>query len=86
MNADVRTVIEKILRTIADERGLALPAIHDRTEIVDELGFSSMMVATLVASLEEQFGIDPFQQDDVMITDVRTFGDLCSVYANALQA
>lgn len=85
MSADVKTKIEKILREIADERGLTLPAISDRTEIVDELGFTSLMVATLVAHLEEAFGIDPFQEEDVMITDVRTFQDLCTVYTNSLE-
>ncbi len=85
MSIDIRTVVERVIRTIADERDLHLPEITDRTELVDELGFSSLMVATLVASLEEELGVDPFQDENVMITDIRTFKDLCTVYASCLE-
>jgi acyl carrier protein len=82
MGADVRSVIEKVIRRIAEERNLRLPEITESTEIVDELGLSSLMVATLIANLEEEFGGDPFQDENVSITDIRTVKDLCDVYAN----
>jgi len=85
MHADVSKLIEQVIRRIADERHLVLPEITDGTEIVDELGFSSLMVATLIAHLEEEFGVDPFQDENVMITDIRTVGDLCGVYAGCLE-
>lgn len=84
MSTEVKDVIEKVIRRIAEERDLTLPEIKDGTEIVDELGFSSMMVAGLIASLEEEFGIDPFRDEDVMITDIRTIKDLCGVYTSCL--
>ena len=68
---DVKAKIEKVIRKIAEERSLTLPALKNDTEIVDELGFSSMMVAGLIANLEEEFGVDPFQDEDVMITDIQ---------------
>ena len=85
VKTDVRDVIEKLLRTIAEERGLDLPALAPRTEIVDELGFSSLMVATLIAHLEEELGVDPFQDEDVSITSIRTVQDLADVYAASLE-
>ena len=84
MTAEVKTVIGKVIRAIAQERRLALPEFGDSSEIVDELGFSSLTVAALIASLEEELGVDPFQQDDVMITDIRTVGDLCRAYERCL--
>jgi len=83
---DVRDLIGKVIRRIAEERNLRLGEFRDGTEIVDELGFSSLMVATLIANLEEEFGIDPFQDENVMITDIRTIKDLCDVYAGCLAA
>lgn len=84
MSNDIKDAVERVIRRVAEERGLALPALRDDTEIVDELGFSSLVVAALIASLEEELGFDPFQDEDVMITDVRTFGDLCRVYADGV--
>lgn len=84
MSTEVKSVIEKIIRSIAQERSLPLSAFNDSSEIVDELGFSSLTVAALIASLEEELGVDPFQQDDVMITDIRTVGDLRRVYERCL--
>ncbi|HEY1138399.1 MAG TPA: acyl carrier protein [Xanthomonadaceae bacterium] len=84
MSNDIKDAVERVIRRVAEERGLALPALRDDTEIVDELGFSSLVVAALIASLEEELGFDPFQDEDVMITDVRTFGDLCRVYADGM--
>lgn len=81
---DVRQVLDKVIRKIAEERSLSLPALKDDTEIVDELGFSSMMVAGLIANLEEELGVDPFQDEDVMITDIRTIKHLCDVYVSCL--
>lgn len=81
MSNEIKASVERVIRRVAEERGLTLPALRDDTEIVDELGFSSLVVAALIASLEEELGFDPFQDEDVMITDVRTFGDLCRVYA-----
>lgn len=86
MGADIKNLIENVIRRVADERGMKLPAaITDNTELVDELGFSSLMVATLIANLEEEFGVDPFQDENVMITDIRTVKDLGNAYANCLE-
>ena len=84
MSNEIKAAVERVIRRVAEERGLALPPLRDDTEIVDELGFSSLVVAALIASLEEELGFDPFQDEDVMITDVRTFGDLCRVYAGGM--
>jgi acyl carrier protein len=81
MSNEVKDVVLAVINKLAAERGLQLPAINDSTEIVDELGFTSMMVAGLIASLEEELGVDPFMDEEVMITDIRTVGDLCAVYA-----
>jgi hypothetical protein len=84
MNATVKERVRGVIGEIAEERGLALPELRDDAEIVDELGFSSMTVAALIARLEEALEVDPFEDENVMITDIRTVGDLCGVYERAL--
>jgi acyl carrier protein len=84
--SEVKTAVVDVIRAVAAERGLTLPELKDDTEIVDELGFSSLTVAALIANLEERLGVDPFQSDDVMITDIRTIGDLCRAYEGCVAA
>ena len=84
--SSMKTAVVNIIRAVAAERGLKLPELRDDTEIVDELGFSSLTVAALIANLEETLGIDPFRSDDVMITDIRTVGDLIRAYEGCLAA
>jgi acyl carrier protein len=84
MNARVKEKVRSVITEIADERSLTLPELKDDSEIVDELGFSSMAVAALIARLEEALEVDPFEDENVMITDIRTVGDLCGVYERAL--
>ena len=82
---DIRFNIEKIIKEVAVAQKITLPALRDNLEIVDDLGFTSLSVAALIANLEEVFGIDPFQNEDVMITAVRTIKDLCTVYSSCLE-
>lgn len=84
MSNEINEVIERVIRSVAAQRKLSLPALKDETEIVDELGFTSWAVAALIANLEDEFGVDPFQEEDVMITDIRTIGDLRDAYENCL--
>lgn len=85
MSETITETVLRVIQAVASERGLQLPALRADAELVDELGFSSLLVAALIASLEEELGVDPFQQDDVMITDIRTVGDLAAAYERCAQ-
>lgn len=85
MEQDIKATVARVIREVAEERDLQLPTLTDDAEIVDELGFNSLTVAALIATLEEVFGVDPFAAEDVMITDIRTVKDLAEVYANCLE-
>lgn len=82
---DITIEIERVIREVAELQKIQLPTLTANLEIVDDLGFTSLAVATLIASLEEVFGVDPFQEEDVMITDVRTISDLTRIYINCLE-
>jgi acyl carrier protein len=84
MNTEVRETIVRVIQEVAGQHKLSLPAIKEEHAVVDDLGFASLQVATLIANLEEAIDVDPFESEDVMITDVRTVGDLCRVYADCL--
>jgi len=86
LSLDIKDVIEKAIRDVADEWELTLPELRPESELVDELGFSSMTVVALTMDLEKELGIDPFRDRSVMLTDMRTIQDLCDVYSRCLES
>ncbi len=52
--------------------------------LIDDLGFESLDMATAVAQLEVQLGLDPFATD-ATIASIRTVGDFVGVYLRAAQ-
>jgi acyl carrier protein len=74
-----QTIIAE-LRQLAAVRGLTLPAIKRRDQLVDDLGLKSLDLAHLVAVLERRLNADPFLRL-VSITSIRTVGDLCDAYS-----
>ncbi|HKP96351.1 MAG TPA: acyl carrier protein [Fibrobacteria bacterium] len=82
--AEVKRQVERVIREIAEHNHMELPELKDQSELVDDLGFASLSVAALIANLEDALGVDPFQAEDVMITDIRTIGDLCAAYTDCL--
>jgi acyl carrier protein len=82
--AEVKRQVERVIREIAEHNNMELPELKDQSELVDDLGFASLNVAALIANLEDALGVDPFQAEDVMITDIRTIGDLCAAYRDCL--
>ncbi len=84
-STEVKETIENILKEIANNNKKVLPELQSHLELVDDLGFTSLNVAELIANLEEQLEMDPFQDEDVMITDIRTIGDLCNVYISCFE-
>lgn len=85
MSSEIRARILSVIQEIAAQQNISLPEVKNEHAIVDDLGFTSLSVATLIANLEEVFGCDPFTDEDVMITDIRTVEDLCRVYIRYLE-
>lgn len=84
-NSNVKNSIEQVIKEIAMQNNVNLPVLEDHLAIVDDLGFTSLRVAELIANLEDVFGIDPFQDENVSITNIRTLKDLCEIYTTYLE-
>lgn len=83
-NVDVDTVVKAAIRQIAEEQSIPLKELDDDHAIVDQLGFRSLDIATLVVLLEQNLGVDPFSSFKASLTDIRTIGNLVSVYERCL--
>lgn len=84
MSSNVKKVIENVIKEVADAQNIELPPLKGAMELVDDLGFTSLVVAAIIANLEEELDVDPFEDEDVMITDIRTVEDLVEVYNNCV--
>ena len=82
----IRATIKKTLSRIAAEQGKTVAEIEGHMALVDELGFSSLDLAAVTASLDTELGVDPFFDDPSAITELITVDDLCRIYARSLSA
>ncbi len=73
------TILDQIVR-IAQQQGKKLAPLTDTLPLL-ESGLDSLCVAVLVASLDDELGMDPFSGDDDLVFPV-TLGDFISLYEN----
>ncbi len=78
MNQKVK-IINDIIKEIQSQNSLVTIGLKGDMKIVKDLGFSSLDVAQLIATLELEFGMDPFAED-VSIMDVHTLDELYQLY------
>jgi len=78
IEATVLSVLVEIARTHQPTRS----TVATTDSLIDDLGFESLDLATAVAQLEIQLGIDPFATEATLGV-VRTVGDFIAVYERA---
>ena len=77
----IRSVITDQMTLIAARNRMVLVPLSDDLALL-ESGLDSLCIAILVASLEDELGIDPFAGASEMSMPV-TVGDLFALYENA---
>ncbi len=81
---NIKATINEVLREIQNQNDYELVTLSEEKVIVEDLGFTSLDVAQLVASLEMELDLDPFAED-MSILDIHTIGGLYVVYEKSLQ-
>lgn len=74
----VRSIITSEFEQVARELELELAPLTDDLTLIKS-GLNSLSLAMIVARLEEQLGVDPFDADDFAEFPV-TFGDFVRLY------
>jgi len=82
VTADVEPAVLAVLVEIARLHRPDRATLAPGDVLVDDLGFESLDLATAVAQLEVQLGVDPFATE-ATIASVRTVGDFVAVYQRA---
>lgn len=77
-------MFEKLCALIADQFGLDAETITADTAFVDDLGADSVDLVDLAMALEDEFGID--EMDEENLTSIVTVGDLYKYMQEHLDA
>ncbi|MCC5467064.1 acyl carrier protein [Pelosinus baikalensis] len=70
---EVKKGIENAIKQILDQKSYKVPEIKDELRIIEDLGFSSLDIAQLIAHLEMELGADPFSEG-ALISSINTVG------------
>lgn len=81
---EICQIVKDNIMQISEEQGLEISEVQDNQSLVEELGFASLDVATLVALLESAFEVDPFRMNIAVITEIRTVEDIAKAYEKGL--
>jgi len=80
----IRTAILSEIQRLAEAEEKALPELRDDLVLLKS-GMDSLMIAILVARLEETLGLDPFTNSEDVFYPV-TLGDFIKAYETAGKA
>ena len=80
----VRSAILEKFQDVATRLDKRLAPLADETVLLDS-GLDSLCFAIIVATLEDELGVDPFTTAEDVYFPV-TFGDFVAFYDNALKA
>jgi hypothetical protein len=78
----VREVILEQIARVADLQGKSLAPLTDDLGLLNS-GLDSLCIAVLVASLDDELGVDPLSQADDVAFPV-TLGDFIRLYEHAV--
>jgi acyl carrier protein len=78
----IRMVVYDRVKSVADQQRKLLPPLTDDLRML-ESGLDSLCIAILIANLDDELDLNPFDADDVEIPV--TLGDLVRVYENAAE-
>jgi acyl carrier protein len=73
-------VVYDRVKSVADQQRKVLPPLTDGLRML-ESGLDSLCIAILIANLDDELDLSPFDADDVEIPE--TLGDLVRVYEDA---
>ena len=81
---DPRTTIHETIARVLADAGKGDVAFDDDSALVDDLGLASLQIARILAKLEIQLQVTPFDDPSMSVTDIRTVGDLVTQFSTSV--
>ena len=76
------TVVATIVELLEEVDEGDVPTVEP-TSTFPDLGVTSLLMARLVLELEEAFAVEPFEDEEASVADLRTVGDLVAIFRRA---
>ena len=76
------TVVATIVELLEEVDDTDVPTVEP-TSTFPDLGVTSLLLARLILELEEAFEVEPFEDEQASVADLRTVGDLVTVFRTA---
>ncbi|MEC2352648.1 acyl carrier protein [Bacillus velezensis] len=76
---EMKQIIAQIIQDIQEQQSYRAVEAGDDVRVIEDLGFSSLDIAQLVAQMEMETGVDPFSQGET-ISSITTVGSICDNY------
>lgn len=76
----IRDLVYAQIKSVADQQSKTLPVLNDGMSML-ESGLDSLCVAILIAGLDDELNVSPFEADNAGIPV--TYGDLIGIYERA---
>ena len=76
----IKTIVYNTIKNICIVEKKNEQEIEDKTRIIDDLNFTSLDIAQLVATMEVETSIDPFA-NGASLSDIQTVGDFYNLYS-----
>ncbi|MEV6113649.1 phosphopantetheine-binding protein [Streptomyces sp. NPDC052109] len=81
----VKGIVIEHITELLEEAGVEHGEITG-AEPLNGVGLSSLLLARLIIQLETDLDVDPFAEEDLVVSDLRTVDDLVDAYDRALSA
>lgn len=79
----IKNTVIQYIKQISEENDHPIAEVLGHQSIVEDLGMASLEIATLISFLGADLDVDPFSNNTIAITDIRTVDDLCEAYEKA---
>jgi len=79
----VKKVINNAIQQIQEQKSYPVANLRDDLRIIDDLGFSSLDIAQLIAYLEMELNVDPYA-NGALISSINTVESLYKLYQSCL--
>lgn len=86
MTTKIKQAIDAVILEILAQNNRGDRQLKETDSFSKDLGFTSLDVAQLIATLEMELGVDPFSQGAAAISEVNTVAKLYAVYEEQLSA
>jgi len=84
INNNVLSTLKLKINTILSGKGCSIEKITSSMNLVDDIGLTSLEIATLISMMDIELNVDPFSEDFSLIAGMKKVAHIEKIYLNAI--